>query len=145
MDKNKFRTAIDEMRVVRGWWRNANEAPTIGFAGAFNSPGSVDLIVDWFGRTLPVDMGSVRDATPAEVAEFMARIGMPTDEHRRVLRMVNASDAIGRWVAEAPQNRRIELYLGDGHDFGERSGNMPKFHSTYKRLGGARCVASWRG
>ena len=42
---------------------------------------------------------------------------------------------------EAQNNRRIELYLGDGHDFGERSGNMPKFHSTYRRLGGARCVA----
>jgi hypothetical protein len=42
---------------------------------------------------------------------------------------------------EAQQNRRLELYLGDGHDFGERSGNMPKFHSTYKRMGGARCTA----
>jgi hypothetical protein len=34
----------------------------------------------------------------------------------------------------------MELYLGDGHDFGERSGNMPKFHANYRRTGGARCV-----
>jgi hypothetical protein len=36
----------------------------------------------------------------------------------------------------APQ---FTLYLGDGHDFGERSGNMPKFHALYRRLGSARC------
>jgi len=35
----------------------------------------------------------------------------------------------------------IELYLGDGHNFGDRSGNMPKFHATYRRLGSARCLA----
>ena len=35
----------------------------------------------------------------------------------------------------------MELYLGDGHDFGERSGNMPKFRASYRRTGGARCVA----
>jgi hypothetical protein len=33
----------------------------------------------------------------------------------------------------------FELYLGDGHDFGERSGNMPKFRANYRRLGSARC------
>jgi uncharacterized low-complexity protein len=35
----------------------------------------------------------------------------------------------------------LELYLGDGHDFGERSENMPKFHAEYRRLGKASCVA----
>ncbi|MEZ0244606.1 MAG: hypothetical protein ACAH11_14620 [Sphingomonas sp.] len=35
----------------------------------------------------------------------------------------------------------FELYLGDGHSFGERSGSMPKFHAEYKRLGNARCTA----
>jgi hypothetical protein len=33
------------------------------------------------------------------------------------------------------------LYLGDGYNLGERSGNMPKFHAGYRRLGGAKCVA----
>ena len=37
--------------------------------------------------------------------------------------------------------RSLDLYLGDGHDFGERSGNMPKFHATYRRSGSARCAA----
>lgn len=37
--------------------------------------------------------------------------------------------------------KNFDLYLGDGHDFGERSGNMPKFHATYRRTGGARCAA----
>lgn len=35
----------------------------------------------------------------------------------------------------------LQLYLGDGANFGERSGNMPKFHAEYRRLGGARCRA----
>ena len=35
----------------------------------------------------------------------------------------------------------FELYLGDGHDFGGRSDNMPKFHAQYRRLSGAKCVA----
>jgi len=35
--------------------------------------------------------------------------------------------------------RAFELYLGDGYNFGERSGSMPKFHATYRRLGGAKC------
>jgi len=35
----------------------------------------------------------------------------------------------------------IELYLGDGHDFGGRSDNMPKFHAEYRRLGSAHCVS----
>ena len=36
--------------------------------------------------------------------------------------------------------RAIELYLGDGHDFGGRSENMPKFHGEYRRLGAAQCT-----
>jgi hypothetical protein len=37
--------------------------------------------------------------------------------------------------------RNLEIYLGDGYDFGDRSENMPKFHANYKRLGDAKCVA----
>jgi hypothetical protein len=40
---------------------------------------------------------------------------------------------------EAQSDRRLELYLGDGYDFGERSGNMPKFHARYRRVSGSRC------
>jgi hypothetical protein len=36
----------------------------------------------------------------------------------------------------------FELYLGDGHDFGGRSESMPKFHASYRRLGGANCRTS---
>ena len=36
----------------------------------------------------------------------------------------------------------LEIYLGDGHDFGGRSNSMPTFHANYRRLGGARCRAS---
>lgn len=35
----------------------------------------------------------------------------------------------------------FELYLGDGHSFGERSGSMPKFHAEYRHVGGAKCKA----
>lgn len=60
----------------------------------------------------------------------------------------------GRWGAErfnvmldnyeetdAPGGRRIELYLGKGYDFGERSDNMPKFHANYNKSGRAQCRA----
>ena len=43
--------------------------------------------------------------------------------------------------AEAPGGRQIDLYLGDGHDFGERSENMPKFHAMYRPVGRATCLA----
>ncbi len=35
----------------------------------------------------------------------------------------------------------IELYLGDGHDFGGRSDSMPRFHAEYKRIGAPQCKA----
>ncbi len=35
----------------------------------------------------------------------------------------------------------IKLYLGDGYDFGDRSGNMPRFQGSYRRLGPAHCAA----
>lgn len=44
-------------------------------------------------------------------------------------------------ASEWPGGRELALYLGDGHDFGERSENMPKFHGEYKRIGNARCTA----
>ena len=40
-----------------------------------------------------------------------------------------------------PGGREIDLSVGDGHDFGGRSDNMPKFHGEYKRIGDARCTA----
>lgn len=40
-----------------------------------------------------------------------------------------------------PKDRGMEIYVGDGYDFGGRSDSMPKFNATYKRLGEARCKA----
>ena len=40
-----------------------------------------------------------------------------------------------------PGGREVDLYVGDGFDFGDRSDNMPKFHGEYKRIGSARCSA----
>lgn len=37
--------------------------------------------------------------------------------------------------------RSLTLNLGDGHDFGERSGSMPKFSADYSPVGAARCMA----
>ena len=42
---------------------------------------------------------------------------------------------------DAPGGRRVELYLGKGYDFGERSDNMPKFHAEYRKSGLAQCTA----
>jgi hypothetical protein len=38
-------------------------------------------------------------------------------------------------------HQRMQLYLGEGYDFGERSENMPKFDATYRHSGVARCAA----
>ena len=51
---------------------------------------------------------------------------------------------ISTWGPNAEEmagGREIDLYVGDGHDFGGRSENMPKFHGEYKRIGNARCTA----
>ena len=76
---------------------------------------------------------------------------------RFLMAHVDAADSLrghGRWGAErknvlinsyedtdAPSGRSMELYLGDGYDFGERSDNMPKFHAGYRRTGNAHCAA----
>lgn len=51
---------------------------------------------------------------------------------------------ISTWMNDPkdwPAGREIDLYVGDGHDFGDRSDNMPKFHGEYKRISTARCSA----
>lgn len=40
---------------------------------------------------------------------------------------------------ESPGGREMEIYVGDGYDFGGRSDSMPKYNAVYKRLGQARC------
>lgn len=42
---------------------------------------------------------------------------------------------------DAPGGRVIDLNLGDGYDFGERSDNMPKFTANYRPAGAVRCTA----
>ena len=44
-------------------------------------------------------------------------------------------------LASQPPIRTMSLYLGDGHSFGDRSTNMPKFHAEYRRTGAAVCKA----
>jgi hypothetical protein len=39
-----------------------------------------------------------------------------------------------------PGGRSLYLNLGDGHDFGERSGNMPKYSATYRPVSEAHCA-----
>ena len=65
----------------------------------------------------------------------------------------NSLSGHGRW-GDARKNIEIYQYaekqarggkvmgvnLGDGHDFGERSGNMPKFSAEYRPVGAAHCV-----
>lgn len=35
----------------------------------------------------------------------------------------------------------FDLNLGEGYNFNERDGNIPKFYGTYKRIGASRCTA----
>ncbi|HMI41896.1 MAG TPA: hypothetical protein VK485_11790 [Sphingomicrobium sp.] len=42
---------------------------------------------------------------------------------------------------DMPGGRRMNIDLGDGYNFGERSGNMPKYSAEYRPTGSARCVA----
>jgi hypothetical protein len=56
----------------------------------------------------------------------------------------NAVKNVEIWAAfekESRGGRYLSLNLGDGHDFGERSGNMPKFSADYSPAGQAHCVA----
>ncbi len=38
-------------------------------------------------------------------------------------------------------HKGMQLYLGEGYDFGERSANMPKFDASYRHSGAAKCKA----
>lgn len=42
---------------------------------------------------------------------------------------------------DEPGGRVLDLNLGDGHDFGERSDNIPKFTANYRPVGAVRCTA----
>lgn len=42
---------------------------------------------------------------------------------------------------EEPGGRVLDLNLGDGHDFGERSDNIPKFSANYRPVSRALCAA----
>ena len=51
---------------------------------------------------------------------------------------------IGTWKLDTidwPGGRKIDLFVGDGYNFSDRSDNMPKFHGEYRRTGTARCTA----
>lgn len=41
---------------------------------------------------------------------------------------------------DLPGGRVIDLNLGDGYDFGERSDNIPKFNASYRPAGAVRCT-----
>jgi hypothetical protein len=43
---------------------------------------------------------------------------------------------------DAPDQNSFDLYIGDGHDFGERSDNIPKYYAYYTPAGAARCVVT---
>lgn len=41
---------------------------------------------------------------------------------------------------DGPGGRELDLNLGDGYNFNERDGSMPKFYASYNRVGEARCM-----
>jgi hypothetical protein len=41
---------------------------------------------------------------------------------------------------DEPGGRVLDLNLGDGHDFGERSDNIPKFTANYRPVSAAQCT-----
>lgn len=43
---------------------------------------------------------------------------------------------------DTPDQNSFDLYIGDGHDFGERSDNIPKYYAYYTPAGAARCVVT---
>lgn len=43
---------------------------------------------------------------------------------------------------DTPAESSFDMYIGDGHDFGERSDNIPKYYAYYVPAGAARCVVT---
>jgi hypothetical protein len=46
---------------------------------------------------------------------------------------------IDSYEGDTPGSGTLELFLGNGHDFGERGGSMPMFNATYEKHGAAQC------
>jgi hypothetical protein len=74
--------------------------------------------------------------------------------HAATLARNDPAKGHGRWGAvkknivlsswtdqDLPGGRRMNINLGDGFDFGERSGNMPKYSAEYRPIGKASCIA----
>jgi hypothetical protein len=73
---------------------------------------------------------------------FMGKSAGGVDELRGRGKWGDAKKNIVIYAAQGEEiegGRYFEIYLGDGHDFGERSGNMPKFHANYRHMGEAKC------
>jgi len=76
----------------------------------------------------------------AVLFRFLARHADGTDMLRGRAKWGDTQKNVEIYASIDGTDRSFELSLGDGHDFGERSGSMPKFHGSYRRLGAARCT-----
>jgi hypothetical protein len=78
----------------------------------------------------------------ATLFRFLTRHAAGEDDLRGHGRWGNAKKNLLIYTYENEGARTLELYLGDGYDFGERSDNMPKFHANYRRASEATCRTS---
>ncbi len=80
----------------------------------------------------------------AVLFRFLMKRAGGTDELRGHAKWGNARKNVLIWLfdGDAPGGHQaMQLYLGEGYDFGERSENMPKFEAAYRHSGVARCTA----
>jgi hypothetical protein len=80
----------------------------------------------------------------ATLFRFLMKRAAGTDELRGHGKWGTARKNVMIWLYQSDDPKEkssMELYLGDGYDFGERSDNMPRFHGNYHNAGTATCKA----
>lgn len=80
----------------------------------------------------------------ATLFRFLMKRADGKDSLRGHAKWGNARKNMVAWLYDEDgeeQQDNLQLYVGDGYDFGERSENMPKFDGTYRKSGVARCTA----
>jgi hypothetical protein len=90
-----------------------------------------------------VSVGDGGRCGPVLFRFLMKRAG-GTDELRGHGKWGTARKNVLIWLFDGDAegaHRGMQLYLGEGYDFGERSENMPKFDAAYRHSGVARCTA----
>jgi len=125
--------------IYTGRWTVADDKPTFSSKGLFYK--TIDVAPcgrDYCG----VSVGKNGACGPT-LFRFLAKTVARNEGLNGHGRWGSATKNVEIWASsdkDSPGGKFMSLNLGDGHNFGDRGGNMPMFSAGYKPAGAARCT-----